>query len=105
MKIKQYHSGEWVGALKAQFGRAQFYANLFPLAFSMVAARAQLLEWFPWLTFPMMVVFILLIYVAIMILDYMFVLKAEIEFSTAQSLKHKNPAWDVLRTLEERSRE
>lgn len=104
MKLPQHSFGTWVGAVKTQFSRAQFYANLFPLAFSMIAARAQLLEWFPWLPFPLIIAGVVLSFLLIMVLDYMFVLKPEIEFVTAQSLKHKNEAMDILRRLDGKER-
>lgn len=101
MKIPQYSLGAWVGAVKTQFSRAQFYTSLFPLAFSMIAARSQLLEWFPWLPFPVIIAAVILVYLMLMLLDYIFVLKPEIEFGTAQGLKHKNPAMDILKRMDD----
>ncbi len=94
--IKQCVAPVWIGAVKAQFGRAQFYANIAILIFSMIGARTQLLSWFPWLNFGLLLLLFVLLYCLIMVLDYVFILPSEMVYLNHQGLMHKNRAMDVL---------
>lgn len=103
--MKQHNFGPLLGAIKVQAGRSQFYAGLVQTVLVAVAARTQLLDWFPWLPFWVVLSGIAVLWIATGLIDYLFILPAEIEFTNRQSTTHPNPAMDILRRLDHESPE
>lgn len=97
--MKQYNPGEWLGGLKVQSQRAGAYYNYIALVFSAAAAYGQLRQWFPWLTFTMVIITLVIMFVIVMMLDYVFVVKSENLYNTRQVYRHGSPATIDLQIL------
>jgi hypothetical protein len=104
MKIRQYHIGSWLGALRSQAASAQFYVSIIQLGLVAVAAIRTIQEWFPWLTFPMLVILLGGLYLAAMVFDYVLVFPSVVSFGASQAYKHPNPMADDIRTIKEELR-
>ena len=91
MRIRQFNTGYWIGALKTQLARVQTYYSTVSLVLVAVAARSQLEEWFPWLSFPWIVLLLVVLIVVAGILDHIFVIRNEYAWSGVQSWSMNNP--------------
>lgn len=100
--LQQYNLGEWLGAAITQASNAQFYNGLIQYGLVAVAATAQIQKWFPWVTFPMLLATLLLLFVLIMILDFKFVTPARWTFTNRQAWKHESPIKDDTNAIKAR---
>lgn len=53
--------------------------------------KATLVQWFPWMTFPILIGLIISFMIAMMVLFYKVVIPSLIAFNVQQSYKHQNP--------------
>ena len=100
MKIKQFNLGPVFGALRLQAQNAQFYVAAVQIFLVSVAAIRTIQEWVPWFTFPMLVAVLVVIYLAAIIFEHIFVYKSVIHYTTSQSWIEENPAVRKLRDIE-----
>lgn len=100
--IKQSKSmPSWIGALQVQISSSMFYMNLVStgmmiLTFWYTAGyqiRNQFAHWFNLWVF---VGIVIVIFAAVMVLDFVFVLPSRQAFTNEQTCKHENPAMDAL---------
>jgi hypothetical protein len=98
--VKQYNLGPHIGALKVQAVRAQSYYGLVQTFLVAVAAKSQLQAWFPWLSFQMIVVGLMFLYLAVMFIDHLFIIKAEYAHNSRQVWQHSSPCAEHFHIIE-----
>lgn len=93
--LKQHQLGKLPGAAKASFGRTLTYVGY--VQFCMIAAMAfvtfgtTFAQYAPWLTFKIFVGVMVVGLLALMLLDYKFMLPSEWNFTQKQMWEHMNP--------------
>lgn len=92
MKLKQFNLGRWFGALRIHAQSAQFYVALIQLFLVAAAAIRTIQEWFDWVTYPMLIIALITIYLLAILFDHIFVYKSVISYTTGQAYIDENPA-------------
>ena len=98
--MKQFNKGYLIGALKTQLMRVQAYYSTVSLVLLAVAARPQLEEWFPWLSFPVILFLLFLIMVIAGVLDHIFVIRSEYAWNGVQTWSNNNPVVKCLQDMQ-----
>jgi len=96
-----------IGGFQVQIGNALFYMNLVFMSMSVMtfwytAGYQVSSAYMPWLTLPIFVGFVVLLFIIVMILDYVIVLPARQAFQNEQACKHENPAMEALLDIQKR---
>jgi predicted membrane channel-forming protein YqfA (hemolysin III family) len=99
--VKQNKPRIWLGAIYSQSVRAQFYIGLAQLSLVAVAAIRTIQEWLPWVTFPLLLAGLFIVYVLAGVLDYIFAMSSVVAFQNEQICKHDNPVIARLQAIEE----
>ena len=89
--MHQHNFGMGLGAIKSQANNAQFYIGLVQLGLVAVAAITKLQVWFPWMSFPMLLGILFVLYLILMLVDYKLVLPATLAFNSSQAWRHRSP--------------
>ena len=89
--MRQYNLGRWLGLYKVQLIRSQTYYGFVTGLFAAVAARAQLSVWFPWLSFPLILLLMFVGLHLLMILDHVLIKRSEYAHQAEQSYIPENP--------------
>lgn len=100
--MKQLDLGPHIGALKVQAVRVQSYVGLVQMFLVAVAARSQLQVWFPRLTFWEICVGLVCLYLAGMVADHIFIIKAEYAYTSQQIWKHSSVCAEHFMKIEEK---
>lgn len=108
--IKQTKGRMWLGGLQVQVSNSMFYMNLISTAMMILTfwytAGYQIQgRYAQWLNLWMFIGFVILVFVAVMILDYIFVLPSRQAFTNEQACKHENPAMDELYAIRKENAE
>jgi hypothetical protein len=107
--MKQYlpkgRIAQYIGGLYNQTMRTLAYWSVVNSTILLILGwQAQigglLTGWFPWLTFPMFVIGVLLVALLIMIIDLCFILPAVVSFGNKQSVLHDNPIYQKVDKIE-----
>lgn len=100
MKLKQYNLGTKFGALRFHASRAMIYMSMYSMFALSAASIRTIQEWFPWFTFPMLLGCVALWFILAMLIEHIFVYKAEIDYTTKQAYIDENPAAKALKRVE-----
>lgn len=105
--LKQSKKPIWIGALQVQLSNSLFYMNVVFMGMSVMTfwytAGYQVADaMFPWLTLPIFVGFVVLVFIIVMLLDYKIILPARQAFQNEQACKHENPAMEALLDIQKR---
>jgi uncharacterized membrane protein len=97
----------WIGAFQVQIQNSLFYMNLVFMSMSVMTfwytAGYQVSSTYAqWLTLPIFVGFVTLIFICVMIVDYKIILPSRQSFLNEQACKHENPAMIALVDIQER---
>jgi hypothetical protein len=90
MKIPQIQSPMWVGASKVQTQRAASYYNLISMFFMAILAYPQIKATYSWMNMPLMVLFLVIIVVTVVLIDYIVFMLSESTYNVSQAWKSKN---------------
>jgi len=93
---EQKNTSPHLGALISSYSAtAILYAPLTLLGVATTVyglwGRDLIQQWFPWFTFPVMVISIILFMLVMMVLFYKVVIPSSIAFGVQQNYKHRNP--------------
>lgn len=91
LRIRQLNLGDKVGSYKVQITRAYSYYGLVTGILAATAAREQLNAWFPWLPFWGILLALFVFLHIVMVIDFIFIRRAEITHNTIQSYIRSNP--------------
>jgi uncharacterized membrane protein len=97
----------WIGAFQVQIQNSLFYMNLVFMSMSVMTfwytAGYQVSSTYAqWLTLPIFVGFVVLLFIIVMIVDYKIILPSRQAFQNEQACKHENPAMYVLLDIQDR---
>jgi hypothetical protein len=102
--LKQYNLGKWLGFGYSQTFNTMAYINIFMAGINLltfwhttfIPARP---EWLSWLSLPVFILFILLSFGFVGLLDYKLIMSARVAFSNRQFFRHDNPILKELNAL------
>ena len=100
MKIKQHNLGTKFGAIRFLASRTMIYMSVYSLFALSAAAIPTIGVWFPWINFPILIGIVVAFFLVAMVLDHLFVYKAEIDYTTKQAYIDENPAAKALKKVE-----
>jgi ABC-type amino acid transport system permease subunit len=101
MKLKQYNLGKWVGVyyseLQNSLSIVGIVNSLVNLTVLWAVASKSIVYWFPWLNYPLFMIIVFAIVLAILPLaDYILLYKTRQSFLNEQGWKHDNPVkWEL----------
>ena len=102
--LKQYNLGKWLGFGYSQTFNTMAYINIFMAGINLltfwhttfIPARP---DWLAWLSLPLFVLFILLAFGVVGLLDYKLIMSARVAFSNRQFFRHDNPLLSELNAV------
>jgi uncharacterized protein involved in cysteine biosynthesis len=94
--LRQYNLGKWLGFSYSQTFNTMAYINIFMAGINLLTFWHTTMiqtrpEWLDWLSLPIFVGFILLVFGVVGFLDYKMVMPARVAFSNRQFFRHDNP--------------
>ncbi len=105
--LKQYNIGSAVGGLKDLAIRTMVYVTAINFLLLVVTAysvtlRDFMIQYLPWINFPMFIGAIIVTILIAMVIEYKFILPSTWGFTNRQQYEHRNPIREDLSEIKER---